>query len=403
MNILCIANRIFVPGAGERKEDTHFALSRIHANITPDTYVLAGNTKSLDQAVIPKIEESMGGAHVVIVSNTINLFTVLSYAVQAFSFDMPQWWRFLKVIRGYRRELTAIDKHIENIRKPDVINAVHSVECSGILAYLIGKKYNIPYIIIERRTHYQRGHMIGARGRRSHTVITNADLVLPISPQHNQSIKQALDINGENMRTLSVSIGNHLFKAPTNAPDWMEEFTKDAFTFAGWTNWRDIKRLDIALEAFATVYKKRPEARFIVAGPTLDWAEAKASELGIESAVYFAGNLNREEIWALLYACDCCVISSDHETLSVPSMEAMAAGKPVVSTRCGGPESIITSEKYGKLVETDNMPAFAEAMLHVIENPTEFDSEVIASYCYENYSEAAMLNSWREIYEPYNN
>ena len=47
--------------------------------------------------------------------------------------------------------------------------------------------------------------------------------------------------------------------------------------------------------------------------------------------------LNREQVRERMQKCDVFVLSSLHETFGVVVGEAMACGKPVISTRCGGP------------------------------------------------------------------
>ncbi len=54
---------------------------------------------------------------------------------------------------------------------------------------------------------------------------------------------------------------------------------------------------------------------------------------------------------AELYATSAAlIISSEQEGLSIASMEAMASGTPVISTRCGGPEMLIADGVTGFLV-----------------------------------------------------
>ena len=46
-------------------------------------------------------------------------------------------------------------------------------------------------------------------------------------------------------------------------------------------------------------------------------------------------------LWKLIKVyeeCDCFVLPSAGETFGVVYVEAMAAGLPVIATRCGGPE-----------------------------------------------------------------
>jgi len=52
-------------------------------------------------------------------------------------------------------------------------------------------------------------------------------------------------------------------------------------------------------------------------------------------------------------------LSSDEEGLGVVILEAMACGVPVVATRCGGPDGIITDGEDGYLVPVDDADAMA--------------------------------------------
>lgn len=69
---------------------------------------------------------------------------------------------------------------------------------------------------------------------------------------------------------------------------------------------------------------------------------------------------------------DIVVIPSRSESFSMVTIEAMAAGCLVVSTKCFGPEFIITNGADGILVEKENPLALAKKLKEIIENRYEF-------------------------------
>ena len=60
---------------------------------------------------------------------------------------------------------------------------------------------------------------------------------------------------------------------------------------------------------------------------------------------------------------------SDSESFSLTCAEAMLCGRPVIATRCGGPEEIITSGKDGELVEVRNQQQMNIALKKLLSNP----------------------------------
>ena len=71
--------------------------------------------------------------------------------------------------------------------------------------------------------------------------------------------------------------------------------------------------------------------------------------------MHLLGKKNRNEVKFEMQQADCFVLSSYHETFGVVLIEAMSCGLPVLSTKSGGPESIIKSSKLGKLCDLKDL------------------------------------------------
>lgn len=104
------------------------------------------------------------------------------------------------------------------------------------------------------------------------------------------------------------------------------------------------KRYDRLLRALALLPE---EVHCVIAGdgPELDSLRLLAMELGIAPRVHLPGF--RSDVAAILDATDVFVLSSDFEGMANSMLEAMAAGRPVVSTRVSGAEEALFATPGG--------------------------------------------------------
>jgi glycosyltransferase involved in cell wall biosynthesis len=166
-------------------------------------------------------------------------------------------------------------------------------------------------------------------------------------------------------------------------------------------NVRPPKAYSVLLRAAAQVRSRSSRVRFVVVGDTTspDYPELLRlrAALGLEGVVAFTGF--RSDIHDVLRALDIYAISSSEEGFSLSTLEAMAAGLPVVATRCGGPETIITSEKDGVLVQPNSPDQLAGAILQLAERPERrwglgASAQVTAS----RFGLNRMLESYEQVY-----
>ncbi|MBQ0720407.1 MAG: glycosyltransferase family 4 protein [Gammaproteobacteria bacterium] len=126
-------------------------------------------------------------------------------------------------------------------------------------------------------------------------------------------------------------------------------------------------------EAAALISSRIPSITFLFIGEGeanyISKIKAFSESKGIQKQIRFLGW--RHDIPRILAASDLLVVTSDEEPFGRTVIEAMAAGTPVVSTRCGGPEEIVIDECTGLLVPKGDADALAEAIERIIGNTTE--------------------------------
>jgi glycosyltransferase involved in cell wall biosynthesis len=95
------------------------------------------------------------------------------------------------------------------------------------------------------------------------------------------------------------------------------------------------------------------------------------------------------------------VIPSSEEGFGMVAVEAMACGKPVVATRCGGPEEIITEGVDGHLVPLADAPAMAAVLRPLCLEPARAAAlgEAARRTALERFSEQAAAKPFLQAYE----
>ncbi|MEP6774060.1 MAG: glycosyltransferase, partial [Chloroflexota bacterium] len=99
----------------------------------------------------------------------------------------------------------------------------------------------------------------------------------------------------------------------------------------------------------------------------------------------------------MMQECHALVLPSLHEALPLVIIEAMASGRPVICTRCGGPEYMV-GENTGVVVEPGQVRALADGIADVLCNLDRYDPQLIASLAEKLYSYEAVTEALTAIY-----
>jgi len=126
------------------------------------------------------------------------------------------------------------------------------------------------------------------------------------------------------------------------------------------------------IRAAEGVVSRHPRAHFLIigAGPPTEIEQLsrliKASQY--QSNIHALGPW-KGDISEVMSAIDILAVSSRQESFGLTIIEALSAAVPVVATRCGGPQEIISHGRNGLLVPVGDPAAMADAICTVLDAP----------------------------------
>ncbi|MFY0311273.1 glycosyltransferase [Leisingera sp. D0M16] len=128
---------------------------------------------------------------------------------------------------------------------------------------------------------------------------------------------------------------------------------------------------DVLIRAFADVQKALPQTELLIygTGPERAALEALVQQLGLGGKVRLMGysaDLLRDFARAEL-----AVLPSRREGFGNVAVEAMAAGTPLVASRCLGPQAILQDGTLGELVPPGDVQALAQTMIRSLQTPPD--------------------------------
>ena len=131
-------------------------------------------------------------------------------------------------------------------------------------------------------------------------------------------------------------------------------------------NWRTL------ISAFAKALREQSNLRLAIIGdgPERDDLQTFAQELGIASRVDFLGRIPFNDIPHYLAAADCFAFASVTETQGLVTLEAIAAGLPVVAVDATGTSDIVRDGIEGFITENDSDHVSA-ALLKLFDQPEQ--------------------------------
>lgn len=283
----------------------------------------------------------------------------------------------------------------------DVVHA-HVAYPGGLIAQKVSKKTGIPYIVTEHMGPFPFPRFLFSDGTLKRVI---SDAYSSASRVTAVSRSLALRMNDFGIRVHNITpnfIDENKFSSNT---EYVSESPaeKSVLTVC---SLKPEKGIEDYLDAIAAAIRINPSASdgfvFRIAGdghPTYKrFLNEKVARLGLEERVIFLGPLSRQEAMIEFSKCTFFALTSRHESFGIVYIEALASGKPILATDCGGPADIV-SENNGFLVKVGAPLSIAHGLIHLFKNIDRFDPVAIREFFLSHFSAITGVAQWRAIYE----
>ncbi len=289
------------------------------------------------------------------------------------------------------------EKYLKIKGKPDLIH-VHTCMWGGYVAYIIKKKYNIPYVITEHHSIFSNKSEFSKKKFESwHNfyltkAYSNASYILPVSELITPKIKEFLQKDIPIKPLSNIIDTSFFYKKERN-------ILSNEYIFFTANSYNPAKAYDILIKSFDIVSNEYPNVELRIAGKGFNNVQfiKLLNKIKKKEKIYFCGFLSPEEVRNELWKANAFVLASRAESQSIAVLEAMATGLPIVCTEVV-PEEMITPE-VGYQVKVDDVNALASAMIKMIKNVNNFNPTIISQHAQKIVNPENFVQQTKQIYQ----
>lgn len=275
--------------------------------------------------------------------------------------------------------------------RPNIIHAHVSLP-AGWAAVRLGKEFGIPVVITEHSSAFAEWMERPVTQRMVEEAMQGASQVIAVSPSLAERINSHLP-------EVSVRVIGNVVQTDRFTPVGVAR-PSPTYRFLCVATLKKVKGVEFLIKAAKKLLDRGMDHFEVLiggAGPERDRLQNLAAQLELGGHVQFLDLLDKNDVVGHVQSCDALVAPSLLETFCVIAAEAMSCGKPVVSTKCGGPEWVVP-EHAGVLVEPGNATALADAMGEMMSGNRTFDAEAIRQSVVERFSPDVIVEELGEVY-----
>ena len=281
------------------------------------------------------------------------------------------------------------NKYLKNEGHPDILHA-QNFFYAGLAGIRIKGKSKLPLVLTEHSSVFLRNALSEKQKKLFNGHIGAVDRCLAVSSTLAKKFAELVP-------DLSVEVVGNMVDTDYFKP--LPSPSKKGFIFLIAASLDENKRVGDAIMAFADGFSTNSEVELWITGKGPKERELKTlvEDLKVAEQVRIMDFIDRETLRGYYSRADVVISTSQWETFGLTLLEAMACGKPVISTRSGGPEDFINPQ-VGLLVDIGDIHALSSAMKEIYLRIDEFDPYLISKYAVSHYSSAQIVSRLVGIY-----
>jgi glycosyltransferase involved in cell wall biosynthesis len=284
-----------------------------------------------------------------------------------------------------------LDRFEKTYGKVDIIHA-HVGYPGGYIAKLLSKTHGISYVITEHMSPFPHTYFLTKTGNLTPLLVS-----VYRSSVRNICVSCPLE---ESMKSFGISntcvipnmVDESFFTPKKSQSDIIELLSIGRL--------EDQKGFTYLLKAFQRIRQTHSNAKLkiIGEGSLRHQLEQQTQSMNLNDSIKFVGIQTRDQVRDAIQSCTLFVLASIHENLPLVLLEAIACGKPVVATKCKGPEEII-NKKNGRLAEPKNAQDLSIQIEHILSNIGDYHREDIRKDFEKRYSQSVVCDQIFRAYE----
>lgn len=280
--------------------------------------------------------------------------------------------------------------------KIDIIH-IQSVchNINALIAYQLSEKLKIPYLITEHFSGFSESNekifLPFSNLAEVKNIVKNASVRFAVSQTASKYFTDFFDCKFDVMHNL---VSNEFINKPL-----LYKVKNDFLTFLSIGRFDDNKGQLFLINSFAKALKIKPQLilKLVGSGVNKDKMKELVAKLNISSSVFIYDSKPKTQIIDLIDDSDVIISSSIKETFGLTIVEAFFRGKPVISTRSGGPNELV-NKMNGMLVEYGDETAMTNSIVTMYNQINTFDSDKIREDAIKKYSENAIISMMMNVY-----
>ena len=160
-----------------------------------------------------------------------------------------------------------------------------------------------------------------------------------------------------------------------------------------------IKNISGLLSAFKRAHAQNQKLHLtlIGGGPDEQLIRQMIQDFDLGKVIEMKGRLAHKEVLAAYQNCDFYICNSNFETFGMSVAEALISGKPVICSKCGGPEEYL-NPLNSIVLEKNNILNLSNAILDMSKRYSTFNKTVISKEITDRFGKDVIKNKIKTFY-----